>query len=144
MSGPTARTVFVLLGLLALGGLGLLASQRQFGWVEGVGPDGRVVTFRGGATGERANGVLTVDVAGEGFRIELQLPALAEAAERVPAIVRVFDAHGTHAGRGTLDVQETGEFFSGTLEARVDDVELRGGLRVRSRPESLLNRVVTR
>lgn len=132
MSPLAVRATFLALALAGVAALGLDSSSRQFAWVEAEDAAGAREMLRGDVTGERLAGPLTVTLEGEGRRLEVTVPAAGKAAQRVAAQLVLFDARGVHRGSGSLDIEESGAFLAGRLEADVGGLALRGGLRVKA------------
>lgn len=117
------RVLFVMLVSSAYVGLATASADREFGWVEQ-------------ATGEMVRGVPNAERVPEGWRVglagglEIQV-AEGLTAERVPVLVSLVHDGLEQTGRGTFIIEESKPFLAGRLEAEVDGVPVRAGLRVR-------------
>ena len=124
MASAWPRAVFVGLVTTAYVALGAAAADREFGWVERT-PG---VVLRGAPSAERVP---------EGWRVGLAEGAVVvrlaggRTAERVPVRVSLVERGLERQGEGTFVVEEAGPYLAGRLEADVDGIPVRAGLRVR-------------
>jgi hypothetical protein len=118
------RALFAVLVTGAYVALGAASADREFAWVE-EGPGG---VLRSAPTAERVVGGWLVGLAGGSVLV--RLPE-GRTAERLPVRVAIVGPGRERLGAGTFAVDEAGAYLAGRLEAEVEGVPVRAGLRVR-------------
>jgi hypothetical protein len=127
---PPAAWIFIAACVLAALALGAAESGREFATLElssGAGPRLLAAT----ATGLRADGGLQLTLSEGPVEVRLLLPADAAPGQALAAPVIVVDAGARHLGTARFEVDESGDFLAGRLQAALGPVTLAGGLRVR-------------